>query len=108
MKLYHPFHFPQKCLQSTSNHAQAAAIPTKLSNTTKKVLQKNPQRKDEVNKVQSPNSSQTSGANYDTKLVEMINNAIVDRSPSVQWDDVGKNLSTYLVFTYTCYRLFDS
>ncbi|XP_058737231.1 uncharacterized protein LOC131609535 [Vicia villosa] len=75
--------------QSTSNHAQAAAIPTKLSNTTKKVLQKNPQRKDEVNKVQSPNSSQTSGANYDTKLVEMINNAIVDRSPSVRWDDVG-------------------
>lgn len=75
--------------QSTSNRAQTAAVPTKLSNTTKKVLQKNPQRKDEVNKVQSPKPSQTSGENYDTKLVEMINTAIVDRSPSVRWDDVG-------------------
>lgn len=75
--------------QSTSNCAQTAAVPTKLSNTTKKVLQKNPQRKDEVNKVQSPKPSQTSGENYDTKLVEMINTAIVDRSPSVRWDDVG-------------------
>ncbi|XP_045794483.1 spastin-like [Trifolium pratense] len=75
--------------QSTSNVAPTAAVPTKLSNTTKKVLQKNPQRKDEVNKVQNPKSSQTSGENYDTKLVEMINTAIVDRSPSVRWDDVG-------------------
>jgi len=58
------------------------------------VLQKNPPRKDEVNKVQSPKLSQTSGENYDTKLVEMINTAIVDRSPSVRWDDVGKNLCT--------------
>ncbi|CAK8542255.1 unnamed protein product [Lathyrus sativus] len=74
---------------SNSNIAQTAAIPSKLSNTTKKVLQKNPQRKDDVNKVPSPKSSQTSGANYDTKLVEMINTAIVDRSPSVRWDDVG-------------------
>ncbi|CAJ2671128.1 unnamed protein product [Trifolium pratense] len=75
--------------QSTSNVAPTAAVPTKLSNTTKKVVQKNPQRKDEVNKVQNPKSSQTSGENYDTKLVEMINTAIVDRSPSVRWDDVG-------------------
>ena len=58
------------------------------------MLQKNPQRRDEVNKVQSPKPSQTSGENYDTKLVEMINTAIVDRSPSVRWDDVGKNLCT--------------
>jgi spastin len=76
--------------QSTSNLvAPTAAVPTKLSNTTKRVLQKNPQRKPEVNKVQNPKSSQTSGENYDTKLVEMINTAIVDRSPSVRWDDVG-------------------
>ncbi|GAU43878.1 hypothetical protein TSUD_179730 [Trifolium subterraneum] len=75
--------------QSTSNLTQTAAVPTKLSNTTKKVLQKNPQRKDEVNKVQNPKSSQSSGENYDSKLVEMINTAIVDRSPSVRWDDVG-------------------
>ncbi|KAK2415044.1 AAA-type ATPase family protein [Trifolium repens] len=76
--------------QSTSNLvAPTAAVPTKLSNTTKRVLQKNPQRKAEVNKAQNPKSSQTSGENYDTKLVEMINTAIVDRSPSVRWDDVG-------------------
>jgi hypothetical protein len=48
-----------------------------------------------VNKVQNPKSSQTSGGNYDTKLVEMINTAIVDRSPSVRWDDVGKSLHTF-------------
>lgn len=29
---------------------------------------------------------------YDAKLVEMINTAIVDRSPSVKWEDVGKKL----------------
>jgi spastin len=96
-------------LQSTSNLvAPTAAVPTKLSNTTKKVLQKNPQRKNEVNKVQNPKSSQTSGENYDTKLVEMINTAIVDRSPSVRWDDVGKNLHTFAFFTFMYYRLFDS
>lgn len=87
-------------MQSTSSLAQTAAIPTKLSNTTKKVTQKYPKKKDEVNKVQSPKSNQTSGANYDTKLVEMINTAIVDRSPSVRWDDVGKNLCTFYFYFY--------
>jgi spastin len=88
-------------LQSTSNLvAPTAAVPTKLSNTTKRVLQKNPQRKAEVNKAQNPKSSQTSGENYDTKLVEMINTAIVDRSPSVRWDDVGKNPHTFAFYLY--------
>jgi spastin len=32
---------------------------------------------------------QKAGGNYDDKLVEMINTTIVDRSPSVKWDDVG-------------------
>lgn len=102
--------FPQKCLQSTSNLAQTAAVPKKPSNATKNVLQKYPQRKGQVNKVESPKSSQASGGNYDTKLVEMINTAIVDRSPSVRWEDVGKNLCTFaFFFLFICYLLlFDS
>jgi len=32
---------------------------------------------------------QKAGGNYDDKLVEMINTTIVDRSPSVKWDDVA-------------------
>ncbi|OIV98735.1 hypothetical protein TanjilG_24906 [Lupinus angustifolius] len=75
--------------QSTSNSARAASIPIKSSNARKNVLPKNPQRTGQVNKVGSPKSSQVSGASYDSKLVEMINTAIVDRSPSVRWEDVA-------------------
>ncbi|XP_061339635.1 uncharacterized protein LOC133286256 [Gastrolobium bilobum] len=75
--------------QSTSKIAQTAAVPIKPSNTRNNVLQKFPQTTGQVNKVGSPKSSQASGANYDTKLVEMINTAIVDRSPSVRWEDVA-------------------
>ncbi|KAJ1426787.1 P-loop containing nucleoside triphosphate hydrolase [Sesbania bispinosa] len=75
--------------QSTSNLARSATVPIKPSNSPKNVIQKYPQRTGQVNKVGSPKSNQASGANYDTKLVEMINTAIVDRSPSVRWDDVA-------------------
>uniref|UniRef100_A0A7N0SZU3 microtubule-severing ATPase n=1 Tax=Kalanchoe fedtschenkoi TaxID=63787 RepID=A0A7N0SZU3_KALFE len=34
-------------------------------------------------------ASQQSGSQYDDKLIEMINTVIVDRSPSVKWDDVA-------------------
>ena len=34
--------------------------------------------------------SQEAAGSYDSKLVEMINTAIVDRSPAVKWDDVGE------------------
>lgn len=83
----------KKCLQSTSNLAKTAAVPIKPLSTRKNVLHKPPHRTDEVNKVGSPKPSQAS--NNDTKLVEMINTAIVDRSPSVRWEDVGKNLSMF-------------
>ncbi|XP_050238560.1 uncharacterized protein LOC126688039 [Mercurialis annua] len=36
-----------------------------------------------------PKSGQDSDKGYEAKLVEMINSAIVDRSPSVNWDDVA-------------------
>ncbi|KAG5135105.1 hypothetical protein JHK82_026293 [Glycine max] len=75
--------------QSTSKLGQTAAAPIKTLSTRKNVLQKPPQRGGQVNKVGSPKSSQASGVNYDDKLVEMINTAIVDRSPSVRWEDVA-------------------
>ncbi|KAK7294954.1 hypothetical protein RJT34_17854 [Clitoria ternatea] len=75
--------------QSTSNLAKTAAVPIKPLNARSSVSQKLPQRTGLVNKVGSPKSGQASGVNYDTKLVEMINTAIVDRSPSVRWDDVA-------------------
>jgi len=84
----------KKCLQST------AAVPIKPVGTRKNVLQKPPLRTGQVNKVGSPKSSQASGANFDTKLVEMINTAIVDRSPSIRWEDVGKNLCMYASLFY--------
>ncbi|XP_016198872.1 spastin [Arachis ipaensis] len=74
--------------QSTSNIAQTAAVPLKPSNGRKNVVHRYSQPRGQVNKVGSSNSSQA-GVNYDTKLVEMINTAIVDRSPSVRWDDVA-------------------
>ncbi|KAF8088270.1 hypothetical protein N665_0546s0005 [Sinapis alba] len=37
----------------------------------------------------NPKPVKESGSGYDDKLVEMINTTIVDRSPSVKWDDVA-------------------
>lgn len=37
----------------------------------------------------NPKPVKDAGSGYDDKLVEMINTTIVDRSPSVKWDDVG-------------------
>lgn len=33
--------------------------------------------------------AQVSAGGHDAKLVEMINSVIVDRSPSVKWEDIG-------------------
>lgn len=40
---------------------------------------------------------QRAGGKDDDKLVEMINTTIVDRSPSVKWDDVGMQPLTFFV-----------
>lgn len=109
------FSFLQQCLQITSTHGQNAAVPIKPSNARKNVLQKSTQRTSQMDKVVSPKStsqmgrvvspksSQASSGNYDSKLVEAINTAIVDRSPSVRWDDVGKILISmmYLCFYFS-------
>nr|GME17138.1 spastin [Ipomoea batatas] len=41
------------------------------------------------NKAGSSKPVQDSGGGYDAKLVEMINSVIVDRSPSVKWEDIA-------------------
>ncbi|TKY65589.1 Spastin protein [Spatholobus suberectus] len=62
---------------------------SKWQSQVSKRLKSLARRADQVNKVGSPKTSQESGANYDAKLVEMINATIVDRSPSVKWEDVA-------------------
>lgn len=52
------------------------------------------------NKVVSSKPVQESGPGYDAKLVEMINTVIVDRSPSVKWDDVGEKLYHTFFFLF--------
>ncbi|XP_054783530.1 uncharacterized protein LOC129290684 [Prosopis cineraria] len=76
-------------IQKTATQGQTAAVSFKPSNARKDVMQKNVQRTNRVDKDVSPKSSQASGGNYDAKLVETINTAIVDRSPSVRWEDIA-------------------
>ena len=57
---------------------------------------RSPIMRSQSNKVVNSKPAQGSAAGYDEKLVEMINTVIVDRSPSVKWDDVGEKL--YLTF----------
>ncbi|XP_028776813.1 spastin [Neltuma alba] len=76
-------------IQKTATEGQTAAVSFKPSNARKGVQQKNHQRTNHMDKDVSPKSSQTSGGNYDAKLVETINTAIVDRSPSVRWEDIA-------------------
>lgn len=52
------------------------------------------------NKVVSSKPVQESNPGYDAKLVEMINTVIVDRSPSVKWDDVGEKLCHTFFFLF--------
>ncbi|KAH0980419.1 hypothetical protein GBA52_007596 [Prunus armeniaca] len=87
-----------KSLQSTLAHAQTAVVKPTTSNARKHVLPKSPRpttnRPETRNQIQTNNivSSkpvQETGGGYDAKLVEMINSAIVDRSPSVKWEDVA-------------------
>lgn len=51
-----------------------------------------------TNEVRVAKPSQESGNAYDAKLIEMINSAIVDTSPSVKWEDVGKEFKFLMHF----------
>lgn len=84
-------------------HPQGAKVSSKRPNFTNNVQQKSPIKternllvRDQTNNVGASRSNQATGG-YDAKLVEMINTIIVDRSPSVKWDDVGKQM----IFTYS-------
>ncbi|KAK3036330.1 hypothetical protein RJ639_031737 [Escallonia herrerae] len=79
---------------TSTNKARTAAVST--SSTRNDALQKSsgPGRhgsvqRNQTNKVTSPKSVQAAGSGQDLKLVEMINSVIVDRSPSVKWEDIA-------------------
>lgn len=85
-------------MQSTSPRAQTAAVslPSNLRKTMSQNSQHSsrnkPVARNQTDKVVSSKPTKESGNVYDSKLVEMIETAIVDRSPSVKWEDVGENL----------------
>ncbi|KAL5796329.1 hypothetical protein ACOSQ2_001149 [Xanthoceras sorbifolium] len=80
--------------KSTSPRAQTAAVLLP-SNSRKSMSQpqlsnrNNAVARNQTDKVVSSKPMQESGHGCDPKLVEMIETAIVDRSPSVKWEDVA-------------------
>ncbi|KAJ4957144.1 hypothetical protein NE237_013927 [Protea cynaroides] len=77
---------------------KATSLPTgssTISSTRKDVVKKpsSSSRSSSIVKKQTDNvgssKPQELGGGYDAKLVEMINSAIVDRSPSVKWQDIA-------------------
>ncbi|XWS77167.1 hypothetical protein CRYUN_Cryun01aG0238400 [Craigia yunnanensis] len=78
--------------KNTLTHAQTAAVSPRTSNSRRDGLQKSPRNpvvRNQVDKVGSSKPAQESANGYESKLVEMINSAIVDRSPAVKWEDVA-------------------
>ncbi|KAE8660448.1 Spastin [Hibiscus syriacus] len=72
--------------KNTLTHAQTAAVPPRTSNSKSP---RNPVVRNHIDRVESSKSAQEPTNSYESKLVEMINTAIVDRSPAVKWDDVA-------------------
>ncbi|OMO78635.1 hypothetical protein CCACVL1_14257 [Corchorus capsularis] len=89
--------------KNTLTHAQTAAVSPRTSNPRRDVLQKSPRNQvvrnqadrvgtlkpAQADRVGTPKAAQESANGYDSKMIEMINTAIVDRSPSVKWEDVA-------------------
>ncbi|KAG5538523.1 hypothetical protein RHGRI_019188 [Rhododendron griersonianum] len=82
--------------KNTLSHAQTIADPSTKSYGRKDRFQKStgsPRHgsvvKNQTDKVISSKPVQGTGSGYDEKLVEMINSVIVDRSPSVKWEDIA-------------------
>lgn len=87
-------------MQNTLAPAQKATITTTALNARKHVLPKSSHPstntaavRNLTNNTSTPKPIQESAAGYEAKLVEMINTSIVDRSPSVKWEDVGEKLT---------------
>lgn len=87
----------------TSSYLRRSAVekPSVSSNASAVRIQSN--------KAGSSKPVQDSGGGYDAKLVEMINSVIVDRSPSVKWEDIGENLPVvFHLFLYLCLIIYKS
>lgn len=81
--------------KSTLTNAHAAPVSSTASNGLGYAIQNSPPSRNnrlvrsQTEKAASAKPAQDSGNGYEAKLVEMINTAIVDRSPSVKWEDVA-------------------
>ncbi|KAJ6400446.1 hypothetical protein OIU84_015986 [Salix udensis] len=82
--------------KNTLTHAHTAAVSPPTSNFRQDLSQKsahssrnNPVLKNQTDKAITSKPRQDSGDGYDTKLIEMIDKAIVDKSPRVKWEDVA-------------------
>nr|GEX39156.1 spastin isoform X1 [Tanacetum cinerariifolium] len=80
----------------TSPQLQTTVVSSSKVNVPKTVPQKSPGPvirgpvlRTQSNKAMNPKPVQESDGGLDPKLVEMINSVIVDRSPSVKWEDIA-------------------
>lgn len=97
LDLLYPVHVIYKCSPyHIITQAQTGALTPTTSGARKVALQKSSSVsrhdsgvKSETKKVITSKPAQESGTGYDPKLVEMIESVIVDRSPSVKWEDIG-------------------
>ncbi|XP_052192782.1 uncharacterized protein LOC127801575 isoform X2 [Diospyros lotus] len=83
-------------VKNTSAKAQATAVQSTASNARKHAFPKSAGShrhgsvlRSQTNNVVSSKPAQDTGSGCDSKLVEMINSTIVDRSPSVKWEDIA-------------------
>lgn len=84
--------------KNTSTHLQATPVSPLKHNPTKSVSQKSSGAsslrgavtRNQSNKAMNTTKPvQESNSGLDSKLVEMINSVIVDKSPSVKWEDIA-------------------
>ncbi|XP_010277454.1 PREDICTED: spastin isoform X2 [Nelumbo nucifera] len=81
---------------NTLTSSQAPAVSSEISCARKDIIRKpssfnrnSATAKRLTNNAGSSKAVQEPGNGYDAKLVEMINTVIIDRSPSVKWEDVA-------------------
>lgn len=72
-----------------------ANVPKTVPQKSPGPVSRGPVLRTQSNKAMNPKPVQESDGGLDPKLVEMINSVIVDRSPSVKWEDIGKILSHF-------------
>ncbi|XP_020681833.1 spastin isoform X1 [Dendrobium catenatum] len=81
-------------VKASTSHSPTGKASSIVSGTQKAPLQNSPSVKsggsgNKSDSSKGPQNIKDSSGGYDAKLVEMINSAIVDKSPSVKWDDVA-------------------